>query len=65
MMIGARASRAAAIAALAEFDPMTFTAGRAHPASLQYAKTSVTAGPVRTPGFSSSLFMTAGLDSGG
>src|SRR5215470_383229 len=55
MMIGARAAFAAAIAAFAELEPMTFTAGRAQPASLQYAKSSFTAVPVRTPGLSFSL----------
>src|SRR5215470_16462721 len=55
MMIGARAVLAAAIAAFAELEPMTFTAGSAQPASLQYAKSSFTAVPVRTPGLSLSL----------
>src|SRR5262249_57693249 len=57
MMIGALAARAAAIAAFAELEPMTFTAGRANPASLPYAKSSFTALPVRTPGLRVSLFM--------
>ena len=55
-MMGAFAARAAAIAALAELEPMTFTAGRAKPASFPYAKSSFTALPVRTPGLRFSLF---------
>src|SRR4029078_1218561 len=50
MMIGAFASFAAASAALAELDPITFTAASAQSTSLQYAKSSLRALPVMTPG---------------
>src|SRR5881394_232018 len=51
-MIGAFASLAAAIAAFATCDPITFTAGSAAWAVLQYANSSWRASPVMTPGFS-------------
>jgi hypothetical protein len=40
------------MAELAVCEPITFTAGKAHFASLQYANSSCRADPVMTPGFS-------------